>query len=189
MTEYAPFRDQEEIIGVAAELPSTLPEISGSTMRDLSKNDFEEFRLLCERNEEHFTNGGMTNIARQLKHDLEYGVPMSSRRLGVWINDTLVGFAMIQEEIDRESCVSIDYVIDSSHTRRGITRAAVSAITKYENDRGNDVIAEVETSNSPSMRLLESLGFEEEKYASRDMRISFIHYTDTVESYMRRLHI
>jgi RimJ/RimL family protein N-acetyltransferase len=177
-----------EIVGQTKtkELKTALPDI---TLRDIDASTLPKLKHLFESNAQFIARGGIVPDAvyEMTEQEVLGQNPNLHRRLGIWKDDQLVGYAgIVPSETPRsEKEVEVSYVVDPTYSRQGIARAAVEAITETENDKGNSVIAEVEQSNHASIRLLGKLGFEQSGHS--DGRNVYVHKEMTEQEMMRRL--
>lgn len=137
--------------------------IPGLVLSELSAEDLSDIKNLFDKNYSHFAKGGMILGFERLDDEAKNGSPEGVRRLAIRLNNVLVGYAGVIQEDMNVNEVEISYANDVDHTRMGIALATVNALTDYEIEQGNDVVAEVEEYNHASMRLLEGAGFSKEK--------------------------
>lgn len=139
-------------------------DVPGVTVRGISEADLPEVKALFEDNVIH--SGPVTSdefLYDRVAQDVARGDGVTDRRLGVRFEDKLVGYIDVSSsEISYDpSDVEISYFIDKKHIKKGIAKAAVGAVVGYEDNRGHNVIAEVDYGNEASLKLLKKLGFEE----------------------------
>lgn len=152
-----------ELIGQKpkTEYKTALPDV---TFRDIEPETLPELKRLVEENAEHISRGGIVPdyIYESTERELSGDNPHDHQRMGIWKDDVLVGYAAIvpAEYSKIKNAVEVSYIVDPKYGRQGIARAVVEAITDIENEKGHNVIAEVERYNVASIRLLGKLGFE-----------------------------
>jgi RimJ/RimL family protein N-acetyltransferase len=169
-------------------LRTALPDI---TVRDLDTTTLPDLKKLFDENDSYFAKGGLfaSELYKRIEKELTDTKPVDIRRMGVWQNDTLVGYIGINpsDEPQSDHEVEIAYAIDQDHAKQGVASAAIEAVTERENDKGNTVIAEVEHYNYSSKRLLGKLGFESSDRNNIERREVFVRGTLTIEEMLHRL--
>ena len=100
---------------------------------------------------------------------LERGRSPDGRELWLnWVafsNDTNAPIGTVQATLAKDGFASIAYIIFPAFWRKGFGREMVSCIVTYlfEQHKITSLIAEIDTRNSSSIKLVESLGFTRDK--------------------------
>ena len=158
------------------------------TLRDIDKNSLDDLHRLFTENGQFFGQGGIIadDLYDRIEEEFSTYKPEGIRRMGIWQNDRLVGYAsLIQEDTDVAE-VELAYAISKDHVRKGIAFAAVNTLTDFAIENGNDVIAEVEHRNQASSRLLKKAGFDREM-RNHSGRAVYKKLSHSVDNLMRRL--
>jgi RimJ/RimL family protein N-acetyltransferase len=153
-------------------------KIEDVVARDLTVDDLGNLKEMFEQNETFFAQGGMftDSLYKMIEKEINSDAPNINRRLGVWESDKLIGIVSVNPfEHGEPNEVEISGGGAKEFARRGIAFAVAEAIIDDENDRGNDVVAEVEPYNIASKRLLGKLGFELTNRQTPDERDLYIH--------------
>lgn len=163
--------------------------LSDVTVRDINAANLPTLKKMFEDNAQHFGQGGIfaSGLYDMIESETTTDEPSPNHRMGIWKNDTLVGFVSVvpSEEPRHAQEVEVAYGIDPAYARKGITQAAVDAVVQRERNQGNTVIAEVERYNHASIKLLGKIGFELTHLS--DGRKVYTNEVLTVEEIMRRL--
>lgn len=153
-----------EMLGSTKRSPmqTEMPDVS---VVQLTEQDLAEVKELFVKNIEH-TAGEINSdefLYEQIIKDISDN-ESKNRRLGIRFKDKLVGYiSLVPSEISFDpDDVEVAYFIDKDHVGKGIARAAVGAVVKYEDDQGHNVIATVNPRNQASLNLLKKLGFHED---------------------------
>lgn len=165
-------------------------EIPGTTVRVLTPEDLPAVKELMDSNFKHFANGGIMSdgLYSMISRELASG-NSQNQRMGIWQNDTLVGYIGTNpvEDDPYGKEVEVAYAIDEKHSGKGLASAAIEVVAQLENDKGKDVVAEVEGRNIRSKRLLGKLGFEHTMRRNSDGREVFVRHAMSPEEMMRNL--
>ncbi len=168
-------------------LPTELPDVA---LRLFTAEDLPAVKDLMDSNFKHFAQGGIISdgLYTMIENELDEG-NSPNQRFGIWKDGALVGYAGINPSEDSHTYneVEIAYAIDEKHSGQGIASAAIETLSQIENDKGYNVVAEVESRNIKSMRLLGKLGFEHSKRRNSQGREVFTRHAITVDEMMRRL--
>jgi RimJ/RimL family protein N-acetyltransferase len=148
-----------------------LTEVPGVTVKDFRPEDIEELRILAKNNINPLTRAKLqtAGIIDMAEEAAEGRQPLGARRMGIWLNDSIVGAINVGQPLPNDSSeVSISYFIDKDYYKKGIASAAVRAIVDLKNSEGYDVVAEVNRANTPSVNLLKKIGFQFVRYDFRE---------------------
>lgn len=159
---------EQEVGGHAEQILTEIPDV---IVKDFRPEDIGELRILAKNNTDPLTRAKLqaAGIVDMAEEAAEGRQPLGARRMGIWLNDTIVGSINVgQPEPNDSTEVSISYFIDKDYYNRGIARAAVKAVVDLKNSEGYDVVAEVNRANIPSVNLLEKLGFRFLRYDFRE---------------------
>lgn len=156
---------------------STVQE--GVRVKSLTAEDLPRFEEFVERNTDHLVKGGL--IPDALVEMTQRDVADSTtdiKRMGIFKDNDLVGYISVNP-YDKEDGVEVAYAVDKDQVRKGISLAALKAVTVYENELGNDVYAEVERHNPASMKLLDKAGYDRDRFDHVDSREIFVSQSHT----------
>lgn len=165
-----------------------LPTDKGDvTVRTLTQKDLPSLDEFFASNDEHLARGGLMGDALFESVVQELDKPTGGSRMGVFVSDRLVGYIGVTPH--HKGGREVSYGIDKAFSRKGIALSALKAVTEYEHAQGNSVIAEVEHSNSASMKLLEKAGFHYDGYDGEEHREVYVSESGTMseEEFYRRL--
>ncbi len=165
-------------------LDTEQPDVS---VRSITHDDLSEVQDFFDRNEERFAKGGLIASALfdKVLNNLA-STDTQNLRMGIFDHDKLVGYVGVTD-YDDKGRREVSYGIDGAAARKGMALAALNAVTKYENDNGHDVIAEVEHSNVASMKLLEKANFVPSRKRSEDGRAVYEKLSMDEKSLMQHL--
>jgi len=152
--------------------------LPGVTIQDIDQDHLPDLQKMLSDNELFFAQGGMVaeSLYKMIKTELLADEASPTRRLGVWQDDKLIGMMSVSPyKNGSEDEVEISGGGDKAFARQGIAFAAAEAIIEDENNKGKDVVAEVESYNVASVRLLGKLGFQATHRHSSDGRNIFVH--------------
>ncbi|GKU24217.1 GNAT family N-acetyltransferase [Clostridium folliculivorans] len=121
------------------------------------------------------TDLGLTVINTILDEEMEYAMKVRLKKVledannYLWLTNwaiihkeenRIIGFIILKGSPNEFGEVIVGYMIEESHQRKGYATEALKALTQwiFNNPQALSVIADTEKTNTPSNKLLESLG-------------------------------
>ena len=152
----------------------TLPTSQqGLLLRELTVSDADDYYALVDQNRGHLGQHGDYSFEQIATRD-QIGAQLADAsdqnvRLGVWIDDELVGRVDLNP-VDPPR-YALGYWLSRAHTGRGLMTAACMAAIDHARALGaTEIYAGVTTGNSASIAVLQRLGFEHIQSIARRTR-------------------
>ena len=142
-------------------------------IRELTKEDFDDYFRICHQKEVHPSVPYISD-----NYDIEYARYISYIQMvygfygfGLWgifqkDSNTLIGQAGIESQIvDGQGEIMLSYFLDKNYRSKGYALEACEKILKYarEDLEFDRIVAVIDPDNLPSIRLAGSLGFQRTK--------------------------